>query len=82
MVKVPIRKGFPSVLSIDKADRCEKFKGFDDEMKAVRYSKKHGGQMYTQVDTEGRDGTAYMRGHHIVNRTGYYVVVDKCKLRR
>ena len=30
-------------------------------------------ELYTQIDSEG--GTVYLRGEHVVNRTGVYLVI-------
>jgi hypothetical protein len=82
MVKVRIDKRMPGVLTMTQADMIEKFKGFEDELRANRYANKTKGQLYTQVDVErakdGRD-VAYLRGYHLVNRTGYWVVVKPSK---
>jgi len=77
MVKVPIRKGYPEVMSPSKADLYKKFRGFGNEQRAIRFSKRTGGQLYTQVDIPGKEKVAYLRGHHLVNRTGWYIVVKR-----
>jgi SET domain-containing protein len=48
-------------------------KEFDQYVKNPRY------QIYTQVDTEMRDGddVVYLKGQHFVNRTGVYAFVPK-----
>lgn len=84
-MKVPIHSDYPVELSIEDADKFAHFKGFEDEIEAIKYSKKTTGQMYTQVDcdceydeSKGMDNTvAYLRGHHVVNRTGYWIVVKR-----
>ena len=75
MVKVAIRKGMSGVLSLKQANDIKRFKGFDNELAANRYANKIKGQLYTQVDADNKDTIAYLRGHHLVNRTGYWVVV-------
>lgn len=49
----------------------------DDAMsKAINKAQEIGGQIYTQVDTDGnaKDTMAYSRGLRYVNRTGVYLV--------
>ena len=43
----------------------------------LKFAKKTGGQIYTQVDSDDDkgDGTLYSRGLRVVNRTGIYWVV-------
>jgi len=48
---------------------------FDEDLRiAAAYAKKHGCQIYTEVD--GDDGSyVYLRGSHLVNRTGVFEAV-------
>lgn len=77
-------RNYPEELTIDESEEYPIFFSFDDEMRAIRTAKKIKGQMYTQVDTdtEGPDNVAYLKGHHIVNRTGWYIVVKKSNRHR
>lgn len=61
-------------------DVCELFgtdtmNSFDKDLRiAVKYAKKNGCQVYTEVD--GDDGSyMYLRGCHLVNRTGVFAAV-------
>jgi hypothetical protein len=74
---VPIHKDYPEDLTMDQADEFSVFHSFDSEAAALKKAKKIDGQLYTQVDVEGSEGVMYMRGHHLVNRTGWYIVVKK-----
>ena len=44
-----------------------------DLEKALRYAKKVGGEIYTEIDT-GATSVGYLKGIHSVNRLGYSVV--------
>jgi hypothetical protein len=70
---------YPEEMTVTHADRFPVFKSFEDLSKALAYEKKHGGKLYTQIDIEGKaeDGNdiVYLRGSHLVNRTGLWIVV-------
>jgi len=67
---------YPEEMTIDESDRLfENFESFDDETKAAKFANKTNGQLYTQVD--GDKDRVYLRGHHFVNRTGWWIVVKR-----
>ena len=68
---------YPEELSIEEVDNLEDFEyyGLKDLEQALRWSKKLGGMLYTQVDS-GMD-RVYLKGNHLVNRTGIYLVLIK-----
>lgn len=76
-IKVPILNGYPDELSFDESDNYDIIYTGDNEIEAIQISEQKSGQMYTQVDAENEDGGIYLRGHHIVNRTGIYIVARK-----
>ena len=55
---------------------CEGSSYKEDLDKAIEYSKKHKGTIYTMIDTENNK-TAYWKGIHLVNRFGYCVLLPK-----
>ena len=57
----------------------------DAELRAIKFAKKTGGQLYTQVDCEGDRNTynwAYVKGNAWVNRTGAYMVLFQFPIKR
>jgi len=71
---IKVRKvRLPDVMSIRKADTMG-WTMFEDRNQAVKWAKKTGGQIYTQVDA-GMD-RVYVKGLAVVNRTGVYIVVS------
>jgi len=68
------------ILTIDEITDLEhkhnfRFETFEDEIKARDFEQKHGGTVYTQVDSETSDARVYSKGWHLVNRTGTWAVV-------
>lgn len=58
------------------------FETFDDLATAEQFAaslekglSEHETQIYTQVDSDTSDELVYLRGKHIVNRTGKYIVI-------
>lgn len=70
---------YPEELTLDESDNYVWLYSGDDEAKAYKIAKKLHGQVYTQVDAENEDGRAYLRGYHLVNRTGWYICVGDKK---
>lgn len=73
---------FPEVLTIDETHELPNFETFvngdvDGPAKAAyEFAKKVCGVVYTQVDVDAPwpDDIAYVKGFHLVNRTGVYAV--------
>jgi len=69
---------YPEELSMRESEEFD-FKLFDkdsfkeDYNNAVKYAKKHGGQVYTMVDGDNGN-TVYLRGLHYVNRFAFCVL--------
>lgn len=59
----------------DELDQIEDSPTFYSLKEAIRNQAKFGGTIYTQVDSETDDSVIYVKGIHIVNRTGIYAVV-------
>ena len=72
------KKEYPEVLTMTESESLD-FKLFDgdsfkeDYNKAVKYSKKHGGKVYTMVDGDNGE-TVYLEGLHYVNRFAFCVL--------
>ena len=66
----------PEHLSSADSDRYEWAYYGDDRDNAYRAAAKTSGQVYTQIDdADDPVGISYERGYHLVNRTGYYIVI-------
>jgi len=72
-----IDKHYARELTPEQVDEFSNVKDFEDLTKALVYLKRHGGQLYTQVDADG--DRAYLRGRHVVNRTGRWIVIKMTK---
>ena len=66
---------YPESLTLDESEKYVWLYSGEDETEAYKIAKKRNGQVYTQVDVEGEDGVVYLRGHHFVNRTGWYICI-------
>lgn len=73
--KIKDAREYPEELTLDESEKYIWLYSGDDEAKAYRTSKKLHGQVYTQLNVENKDGRTYLRGHHFVNRTGWYICV-------
>lgn len=72
-MEIPIYENMPYELTIEETGNHD-FEIFHD-LEGVRkyYNGGGNGQLYTQVDA-GMD-VVYLRGYHLVNRTGVYIIV-------
>jgi hypothetical protein len=64
----------PDFLTREESDKYEWHYSGDNYNYARRVAREKKGVLYTQVDAE--DDVAYERGQHLVNRTGWYIVID------
>jgi hypothetical protein len=73
---------FPNVLSIEETFDLPYFRTFsdgdadDNAMGACKFAKRVDGVVYTQVDADAPfpNDIVYLKGFHLVNRTGIYAV--------
>lgn len=64
---------YPDEMTYDQMGCYKTLRIFQDVKKAMKYSEKVQGQIYTQVD--GNTDVVYSKGIYYVNRTGIYAVI-------
>lgn len=79
-MKTKIEDDMPEELTLSESEEYEWFGGFETYKEAKRIANKTGGTVYTQVDTDVKpDFVTYLKGWHIVNGTGWFIVLRKIR---
>ena len=75
IMEIKIDEDYPEELTISEADiEFDEMFVTEDRIQAGEHANKTGGQLYTQIQDMT---TAFLRGFHVVNSTGRYLVVKR-----